>query len=162
MSPIEVQQITNDLAKTEASQSFVGQSTTRVEKIMSHNVVSLDISKTAAHAAALMSERKVGSVIVTKNSRPFGVVTERDLIRRYYRDMLLENLASHPLITAEPTTTVEKAAEIMLKNKIRKLPIIDENNPRAIGIVTVTDLAIFLSPTRKPGLTLSVLQSTRM
>jgi CBS domain-containing protein len=159
MSPIEVQQITNDLAKTEASQSFVEQSTTKIEKIMSHNVVSLDVSKTAAHAAALMSERKVGSVIVTKNGRPFGIVTERDLIRRYYRDMLLENLASHPLITTEPTITVEKAAEIMLKNKIRKLPIIDENNPRAIGIVTVTDLAMFLPPTRRPGLTLSILRA---
>jgi predicted transcriptional regulator len=67
-------------------------------------------------------------------------------------------LASHPLITAEPTTTVEKAAEIMLKNKIRKLPIVDENNTVA-GMVTVTDLAMFLLPTRRPGLTLSILQA---
>jgi CBS domain-containing protein len=154
ISPIEVQQITNDLAKT-----FVEKNTTEIEKIMSHNVVSLDISKTAAHAAALMSEKKIGSVIVTKNGRPFGIVTERDVIRRYYRDMLLESLASRPLITTEPTTTVEKAAEIMLKNKIRKLPIIDENNPKTIGIVTVTDLAMFLSPTRRPGLTLSILRA---
>ena len=47
----------------------------------------------------------------------------------------------------------------MLKNKIRKLPIIDENNPIAIGIVTVTDLATFLSPTKRPGLTLSILRA---
>ncbi|MGA9169994.1 MAG: CBS domain-containing protein [Nitrososphaeraceae archaeon] len=126
---------------------------------MSPNVASLDVSKTAADAAALMSEKKVGSVIVTKNGGPFGIVTERDLIRRYFRDTLLESLASHPLITIEPTTTVEKAAEIMLKNKIRKLPIIDENNPIAIGIVTVIDLATFLSPTRRPGLTLSILRA---
>jgi CBS domain-containing protein len=159
MSTIKVQQITNELAKSEALQSFVEKSTTKIEKIMSHNVASLDISKTAAHAAALMSEKKVGSVIVTKNGRPFGIVTERDLIRRYYRDMLLESLASHPHITTEPTTTVEKAAEIMLKNKIRKLPIIDESNPITIGIVTVSDLATFLSPTRRPGLTLSILRA---
>jgi signal-transduction protein with cAMP-binding, CBS, and nucleotidyltransferase domain len=125
---------------------------------MSTNVVSLDISKTAAYAAALMTEKKVGSVIVIKNNRPFGIVTERDLVRRYFRDTLLESLASHPLITAEPTTTVEKAAEIMLKNKIRKLPIVDENNTVA-GMVTVTDLAMFLLPTRRPGLTLSILQA---
>ena len=47
----------------------------------------------------------------------------------------------------------------MLKNKIRKLPIIDENNPIAIGIVTVIDLDKFLSPTRRPGLTLSILRA---
>lgn len=45
VSPIEVQQITNDLAKSEPFQSFVEKSTTKIEKIMSHDVVSLDISK---------------------------------------------------------------------------------------------------------------------
>ena len=126
---------------------------------MSTNVVSLDISKTAAaDAAALMTEKKVGSVIVTKNNTPFGIVTERDLVRRYFRDTLLENLASHPLITAKPTTTVEKAAEIMLKNKIRKIPIVDENK-EIRGIVTATDLGKFILPTRRPGLTFSILQA---
>ena len=154
----EIQIITDKLAELNASRLFEEESTTRIEKIMSTNVVSLDISKTAADAAALMTENKVGSVIVIKNDRPFGIVTERDLVRRYFRDTLLESLVSHPLIMAEPTTTVEKAAEIMLKNKIRKLPIIDENNLVA-GMVTVTDLAMFLLPTRRPGLTLSILQA---
>ena len=154
----EIQRITDKLVKLNASRLFEEESTTRIEKIMSTNVVSLDISKTAADAAALMTEKKVGSVIVIKNDRPFGIVTERDLVRRYFRDTVLESLASHPLITAEPTTTVEKAAEIMLKNKIRKLPIVDENNTVA-GMVTVTDLAMFLLPTRRPGLTLSILQA---
>jgi CBS domain-containing protein len=154
----EIQRITDKLVKLNASRLFEEESTTRIEKIMSTNVVSLDISKTAADAAALMTENKVGSVIVIKNDRPFGIVTERDLVRRYFRDTLLESLASHPLITAEPLTIVEKAAEIMLKNKIRKLPIIDENNTVA-GMVTVTDLVAFLLPTRRPGLTLSILQA---
>ena len=158
MSPNEVQGITDELAKSEALQSFVEKSTAKIEKIMSHNVASLDISKIAADAAALMSEKKVGSVIVTKDGRPFGIVTERDLIRRYFRDTLLESLASRPLITAETTTTIDGAAETMLKNEIRKLPIIDENN-LIVGIVTVTDLATFLSPTRRPGLTLSILRA---
>jgi signal-transduction protein with cAMP-binding, CBS, and nucleotidyltransferase domain len=158
MSPNEVQGIIDELVKSEALQSFVEKSTAKIEKIMSHNVASLDISKIAADAAALMSEKKVGSVIVTKNGKPYGIVTERDLIRRYFRDTLLESLASRPLITAETTTTVDKAAEIMLKNEIRKLPIIDENDLIA-GIVTVTDLAKFLSPTRRPGLTLSILRA---
>ncbi|HET7345543.1 MAG TPA: CBS domain-containing protein [Nitrososphaeraceae archaeon] len=154
----EVQRITDKLLKLDAVRLFEEESTTRIEKIMSTDVVSLDISKTAADAAALMTEKKIGSIIVTKNNKPFGIVTERDLVRRYFRDTLLESLASHPLITAEPTTTVEKAAEIMLKNKIRKLPIVDENKP-VTGMVTVTDLGMFLLPTRRPGLTLSILQA---
>jgi CBS domain-containing protein len=131
---------------------------TKVQKIMSSNVISLDIAKTAAHAADLMTEESVGSVIITKNGKAFGIVTERDLVRRYSRGTLLESLASHPLITAEPATTIEKAVEIMLKNKIRKLPIVDVNEA-VVGIITVTDLAMFLLTIRKPGLTSSILRT---
>lgn len=160
MPTIEAQRIIDKLSKLDAGRLFEQESATKIEKIMSTSVVSLDISKTAADAAALMTERKVGSVIVTKNNKPFGIVTERDLVRRYFRDTLLESLASNPLTTAKPTTTVEKAAEIMLKYKIRKLPIVDENRPYGLaGVLTVTDLAKFLLSTRRPGLTLSILQA---
>jgi CBS domain-containing protein len=56
---------------------------------------------------------------------------------------------------------VEDAAQIMLKNKIRRLPIVkkEKNNTSLVGIVTVTDLAKLLSPTRRPGLTLSILRA---
>ncbi|HEY7108403.1 MAG TPA: CBS domain-containing protein [Nitrososphaeraceae archaeon] len=155
----EAQWIIDRLSNPDAARLFVEESTTKIEKIMSTNVVSLDISKPAANAAALMTERKVGSIIVTKDNIPFGIVTERDLVRRYFRDTLLESLASRPLITAMPTTTVNKAADIMLKNRVRKLPIVDEKNKLLTGIITVTDLGRFLLPTRRPGLTLSVLQA---
>ena len=73
MSPNEVQGITDELAKSEGLQSLVEQSATKLDKIMSSSVVSIDISKTVGDAAALMSEKKVGSVIVTKEGRPFGI-----------------------------------------------------------------------------------------
>jgi CBS domain-containing protein len=129
-----------------------------VERIMSPNIVSLDVSKTALHASTLMTERQVGSVIITKNGKAFGIVTERDLVRRYSRRTLLESLASHPMITAKPSTTVGNVVEIMLKNKVRKLPIMDESE-KVVGIVTVSDLARFLVPAQHSGLTLSVLQA---
>jgi CBS domain-containing protein len=68
-----------------------------------------------------MTERRVGSVIVKKNGKTFGIITERDLLRRYSRSTILERLASHPLISAEPSTTIEKVVDIVLKNKIRFL-----------------------------------------
>ncbi len=105
---------------------------------MSSNVVSLDISNTVGDAAALMTEKRVGSIIVTKLGRPFGIITERDLVRGlakreevYFRATLLESFASHPLITTKPTTTVEEAAEVMFKNKIRRLPIVNESHSKS-------------------------------
>jgi len=72
MSPNEVQGITNELAKSEGLQSLVEQSITKLDKIMSSSVVSIDVSKTVGDAAALMTEKKVGSVIITKQGKPFG------------------------------------------------------------------------------------------
>ena len=166
MSLHEVQSITDELAKSDALQTLVEQRTTHIENLMSTNVISLDISKTVGDAAALMTEKKVGSVVVTKDDgKPFGIITERDLVRGlgkreelYFRATLLESFASHPLITTKPTTTVEEAAEVMFKNKIRRLPIVNEYG-LVVGIVTVTDLALYLSPTRRPGLTQSVLRA---
>lgn len=166
MSLHEVQSITDELAKSDALQTLVKQSITQVENLMSTNVISLDISKTVGDAAASMTEKNVGSIIVTKeDGRPFGIITERDLVRGlakreelYFRATLLESFASHPLITAKPTIAVEEAAEVMFKNKIRRLPIVNEPG-LVVGIVTVTDLSMYLSPTRRPGLTLSILRA---
>lgn len=165
MSLNEVQSITDELAKSEGLQSLVEQSTTKLDKIMSTSVVSIDISKTVGDAAALMTEKKVGSIIVTKQGRPFGIITERDLVRglakkedNHLRATLLESFTSYPLITTKPTATVEEAAKTMFANKIRRLPIVNESNVTT-GMVTVTDLAMYLSPTRRPGLALSILHA---
>ena len=64
-----------------------------------------------------MTEKKVESVIVTKNGRPFEIVTERDLIRRYFRDTLLESLAARPLITDISSycrPLIEKCSKVLI------------------------------------------------
>ena len=133
-------------------------SNTKIEDIMSTNVISLDISKIASHAADLMTEKRIGSIIITKKDKPFGIITERDLVRRYDRKTSVEDLASHPLITADCNITVEKVVKIMLKNRIRKIPIVDKNND-LVGIVTTTDLVKFILPKIKYHLESSILQT---
>jgi CBS domain-containing protein len=170
MSHNEVQSIIDEivkeeaLAKGEALKSFVEQSFTKLDKIMSKDVISIDVSKTVGDTVALMTERKVGSVVITKQNKPFGIITERDIVRGLakkeesnLRDTSV-SFASYPLITATPIATVEEAAQIMFKNKIRRLAIVNESNV-VIGVVTATDLAMYLSPTRKPGLALSILHA---
>jgi hypothetical protein len=58
MSLNEVQGMTDELANSDALQSLAQQSTTKVDKIMSSNVISLDISKTVGDAAALMTRKE--------------------------------------------------------------------------------------------------------
>jgi len=157
-----VQQIIDILTREDALEVMIEQSITNVEKIMSPVVVSLDCSKTPREAAALMAENRVGSVVVTKSGKPFGIVSQSDIVRwtgegSKLLDSTVEGLASVPLITVGRGTSVEEAAKIMIKNQIHKLPVVDGD--KLLGIVTITDLAVFLSPSRRPGLALSVLQA---
>jgi CBS-domain-containing membrane protein len=54
---------------------------------------------------------------------------------------------------------VYDATEIMIENRIRKLPILNSTGDKIIGIVTTTDLAMFLSPSKRPGLVSSLLRA---
>ena len=81
MEPVSVQNIVDELAKDEALEVLVDQSLGRIEKVMSQDVVSLDAEKTAQEAAALMADRKVGSVIVTEKGKPFGIITHSDIVK---------------------------------------------------------------------------------
>jgi CBS domain-containing protein len=163
MDANEVQKIVDNLIEKDALEVIIEQSETRVEKIMSPIVLSLDCSKTLREAAALMAEKEIGSVLVTKGDRPFGIVTHSDIVRwaglrPQLLDVELEGLASRPLVTLGRGATVEEAANEMIGNQIHKLPIIDDQG-NLLGIVTITDLAVFLSPSRRPGLALSILQA---
>lgn len=162
MDVSNVQQIIDILTKEDALELMIEQSMTNVGKIMSPVVVSLDCSRTPREAAALMAESQVGSVVVTKGGKPFGIVSQSDIVRWTGKwskllDSPLEGIASVPLITEGRGTSVEEAAKIMIKNQIHKLPVIDGR--KLLGIITTTDLAGFLSPSRRPGLALSVLQA---
>ena len=157
----EVRKIIDALVKDEAMQVFVDQSTTNVGKIMTPTVITIDSSETVREAAVLMADNRIGSVVVTKNGKLFGIVTQSDIVRwiALGEELFvakLRDLASRPLITAR-SGTVEEAARIMIKNRIHKLPIVEGN--KLLGIVTITDLAVFLSPSRRPGLVLSLLQA---
>lgn len=159
MSIKQVQGIIDKIRKKEALEVLVEHSKTPVEKIMTKIVVSLDSSKTIYDASVLMAKRKVGSLVVTSKGKPFGIITKGDLVKGIstgmsFKNVSLEEFATRPLIYASSSQTIEQVADLMIKNKIRKLPVIQQG--KIVGIVTVTDLALFLSPTRRPGLTDSI------
>ncbi len=162
MDEKEVRKIIDELTKAGGLRISVEQRDTPLEKIMTVNVASLEDSKTLTDAASVMTKRQIGSVIVMKNGDPFGIITERDIIRRiglgdeqFFRDTRLGDVCSHPLIVAEPSLTVGEALDLMVENKIHRLPVVGRG--KLLGIVTVKDLAKFLSPSRTPSVTLSLL-----
>jgi len=96
---------------------------------------------TLSEAEELMSEFRISGVpVVDGHNKLLGILTNRDM--RFEKD--LKKLASAvmtpmPLVTAKAGITLEEAEQIMHKNKIEKLPIIDENGFLK-GLITIKDI----------------------
>lgn len=114
-----------------------------VDKIMTKEVIMVPSSTTVEEVAEIMGEKRIGSVIVTRRGKPFGIFTERDLLTTFLtRGKSLKTsvgvAASSPLITIPLGTSVNQAALTMALKHIRRLPIFKDN--AIVGIVTARDL----------------------
>ena len=95
----------------------------------------------------LMKERKVGSIIIINQddqNYPIGIITERDIVRRVITDnkdpkhTKATEIMSKPLITIETNTYIYDVSVKMVKNKIRRLPVV--KGKTLSGIITITDI----------------------
>lgn len=116
---------------------------TFVSQVMSKNVLTVEKSTSLQEAAQDMKKSNVGCVIVIENSKPLGIVTERDFVTKIAADGRplftdISEVMSSPLITINPEETVWEASEIMKEKRIHKLPV--KENEQIIGIVTTTDI----------------------
>ena len=114
-----------------------------VKDIMRNSVITIDESMTIKDAAQIMTDTKVGCVIITKENAPVGILTERDFVTKIASNQmpystLLAEVMSSPLVTINADETLWEAAETMKTKKIHKLPVVDEN--KMVGIITATDL----------------------
>ena len=116
-----------------------------LREVMAKNPIMIGIEADAAMAAKAMCQAEVGSVIILRNKKPIGIVTEEDLACKVVAQDLkpssvqVNDIMSTPLITVSAEKTVGDAAKMMVKHKVRRLPIVDEHH-KVIGIVTVRDL----------------------
>lgn len=114
-----------------------------VKDIMTKSVISVDATATINEASKMMEDAKVGAIIVTDNSLPVGIVTDRDFAVKvaahaYNITSPVKQIMSSPLITINGDESVWMVADLMHTRQIRKLPVID--NDKVIGIITATDL----------------------
>ncbi|MGA2682782.1 MAG: CBS domain-containing protein [Candidatus Bathyarchaeia archaeon] len=110
---------------------------------MTKKVVTIDVSQSVFEAAELMSAKGVGCLVVTDKSAPVGIVTERDFVRRIVAkraslDVKVSEIMSKSLVTVNPDTSIRDAARLMSRHKIRRLPVLKQN--QLVGIVVATDL----------------------
>jgi CBS domain-containing protein len=116
---------------------------TTLGDVMSTSVATMEGSASIADAATEMVEGRFGSVLVTQGSMLLGIFTERDVMRAAAK---AADLASDPVskwmtpdpVTRPPETPTDEAAELMISNGFRHLPVVDDSG--LVGIVSLRDL----------------------
>ena len=113
----------------------------RAENGMIYDPVTIKRGSTVGKALAIMAEYHIGGIpVVDDEMHLVGIVTNRDL--RFQTDMsqhIDEVMTSENLIVTHQQTNLEQAAQILLRHKIEKLPVVDEEN-KLIGLITYKDI----------------------
>ncbi len=113
-------------------------------ELMSPDVITVDYLTPVNEAAALMDEHKIGSMVITKDGDPVGLITERDVTEQIVaenitpHDRTVAEIMSYPLHSVKTKENVYAASERMSKEKIRRLLVIDDGDLK--GIITECDI----------------------
>ncbi|KAF5434965.1 CBS domain-containing protein [Candidatus Methanophagaceae archaeon] len=115
-----------------------------VREIMTRPIIAEDEDTLVTKIAKDMAELGIGSVVIKKEGKPAGIITERDLALkvllkdRKASEVKAQEIMSSPLITIVPETSVEEACELVVKNGMKRLPVVE--NDALIGIVSVRNM----------------------
>jgi IMP dehydrogenase len=113
----------------------------RAENGMIYDPITIPLGSTVAQALDIMAEYHIGGIPVVDDGRHLvGIVTNRDLRFERRLDRLVDEIMSKDnLVTTHQQTDLTAAADILQKNKIEKLPVVDKDN-HLIGLITYKDI----------------------
>ena len=122
--------------------------TITVSDMMTKKLETIEESSSIQDAAKRMRDTNVSSlVVVDSEGKPRGIVTERDIVRKAcVNDVITskvtnKEIMSPKLITIAPDSSASTAVDIMLRNNIRHLLVVDKDNTeKPIGMITPLDL----------------------
>jgi CBS domain-containing protein len=122
--------------------------TVTVSDMMTKELETIEEASSVLDAAKRMRDTNVSSlVVVDKEGKPRGIVTERDIVRKACVNdvstskVTNKEIMSPRLITIDPDSSASTAVDIMLRNNIRHLLVIDKDKTeKPIGMITPFDL----------------------
>lgn len=121
-----------------------------VGDIMTRNPRTVDAGDTVVEAARQMRDGDFGSVLVLRDGRVEGIVTDRDIAVRAVAEgrdpesSQVSEIYSTGVATLEPSQSIEQAVQTMRQHDIRRLPVVE--NGRPVGILSLGDLAVEQDP----------------
>jgi len=112
---------------------------------------------TLLDARSILLRHRISRLIVSKDEKPIGIITEKDLVRAIYtlngrpiEKILVSEVMSKRLVTVGENATLYDCARLMLNNKISSIIVLKKDGFLS-GIITKTDLAsVFLTQSTEP------------
>jgi CBS domain-containing protein len=105
---------------------------------------SIDPDATIFEAIRLMADKNIGSLLVMRDEKLVGIFSERDYARKVVlkgktsKQTAVREIISSPVISVEPSETVEECMRLMTEHRVRHLPVLDGG--KVVGIVSIGDL----------------------
>ncbi|GGW75838.1 MULTISPECIES: CBS domain-containing protein [Streptomyces] len=119
-----------------------------VRDIMTAPPVQVSPEALVTEVARRMRDEDIGAVLVTENGHLRGLVTDRDLTVRVLAEggdpdtRRVAEACSGELITVAPDDAIDRAVHLMRAKAVRRLPVVDPDQDRVVGIVALGDLAV--------------------
>ena len=122
--------------------------TLNVSDMMTKKLELIEATASVQETAKKMKDTNVSSLLIVDNEgKPLGLVTERDLARKvcindvYTSKITNKEIMSSPIITINSKSSASEAVDLMLRNNIRHLIVVDESHTnRPVGMITPLDL----------------------
>jgi len=109
------------------------------------NIISIDKDKSVADAINQMVEHEVGALIVLDGEKPVGMFTERDVLKSWtrkgntlFQDIKVSDVMTTNLIVVENDDDLCYVTTIMIKNRIRHLPVVEKN--KIVAMLSIRDV----------------------
>jgi len=109
------------------------------------NIISIAKDKSVAEAIYQMVEHEVGALIVLDAEKPVGMFTERDVLKSWtrkgdtlFKDVKVSEVMTTNLIVVEAEDDLCYVTTIMIKNRIRHLPVVD--NHKVVAMLSIRDV----------------------
>jgi CBS domain-containing protein len=118
-----------------------------VERILAEKgpeVVTMEPRRTLAEAARLLSERRIGALVVAEGGRVLGILSERDIVRAVAArgpsalDEPVSAYMTADVVTCTAAMSITEVMEIMTTRKFRHMPVVEGG--RLAGIVSIGDV----------------------
>lgn len=107
-------------------------------------VVTLQVGTKVSDAVRLLSEKRIGAIVIVDGDAPQGILSERDIVRDLGRrgdaclSDVVDSLMTREMVTTAPGETADRVLEKMTEGRFRHMPVMEGG--AMVGLISIGDV----------------------